>query len=115
MWLTWLLKVVGAGAKAVAVKALGEDQDAAHMARGESTELWAPLVAALNDLADHNRPEADKKRNPERVSTQSMSERAHRRADAGAAVWQAGAAPRGRCAGAYGAPGSRGGQADRAP
>ncbi len=36
------------------------------MARGESTELWAPLVAAFNDLAEYNRSAADKKRNPER-------------------------------------------------
>ena len=44
--------IVGAidhlGPDDAAVKALGEDKGAAHMARGESTELWAPLVDALN-------------------------------------------------------------------
>ena len=57
-------------------KSLGEDKGVTHMARGKSTELWAPLVAALNDLAEYNSSEADKKRNPERASTPPMSERA---------------------------------------
>ena len=61
---------------------MGEDKGAAHMARVESTELWAPLVDALNALAEYNRSEADKKRNPERVSTQPMSERARTTAEA---------------------------------
>ena len=66
-----------------AVKALGEDKGAAHMARGGSTELWAPLVDALNALAEDNRRMAREIRNPpERNSTQARSERAHTKAEA---------------------------------
>lgn len=53
------------------------------MARGESTELWAPLVDALNALAEDNRRMAREMRNPpERKSTQARSERAHTKAEA---------------------------------
>jgi hypothetical protein len=60
-----------------AVKALGKDMVAAEMAKGQPTDHWAPLVTALNDLAEHNRSKAYEKRNPRaRVSTQARSERA---------------------------------------
>ncbi len=59
-----------------AVKALGEDKGAAHMARGESTKLWAPLVDALNNLAEQKCTAAHGIRNPERGSLPPLSGRA---------------------------------------
>ncbi len=64
---------------------MGEDKGAAHMARGESTELWAPLVDALNALAEDNRCMAREIRNPE-VNAGTVGARAHQSGGAGAAV-----------------------------